>query len=126
MIIFGYSRKNRFEINVYLSKAGNASGVFYWDDGVSNLPYTTGNYNQYNMTASNNNLRMAEDRYGYEADMILGSIQVRGIRGKVVSAVLNNIDFKFSYNSEHKILVLDNLNLPLKGGFSLNWKTAPF
>ncbi|CAG7727137.1 unnamed protein product, partial [Allacma fusca] len=34
-----------------------------------------------------------------------GSIQVRGIRGKVVSAVLNNIDFKFSHNSEHKILV---------------------
>jgi lysosomal alpha-glucosidase len=121
------SRKNKFEIKVYLSKEGNASGIFYWDDGVSNSPYVTGTYNQLNMTASNNDLRVTADRYGYyDSPMILGSIQVRGIRGKVDSVVLDNIDFKFSYNSEHKILDLDNLNLSMKDGFSMKWKTVPF
>ena len=121
------SRKNKFEIRVHLSSHENATGVLYWDDGESNgkriscskkmrgqlcrdsltnfvlisAPYITGNYNEFELTATNNDLRMTAVHSGYaDAEMYLGYVQIRGVRGNVTAVVVDNVDFPVHYNTE--------------------------
>lgn len=40
---------------------------------------------------------------GYDSSsMVLGDITVRGVRGSVTSAILNNVDFPFSFENKVK------------------------
>ncbi|OXA58369.1 Lysosomal alpha-glucosidase [Folsomia candida] len=111
------SRKNKFSIEAFLSSDDTADGEFFWDDGVSNLPKELVQYNQYSFKVSKNVLTMTTVFGGYDSSsMVLGDITVRGVRGSVTSAILNNVDFPFSF--ENKVLTLTNMTLQGPSGWT--------
>ena len=66
-------------------------------------PYITGNYNEFELTATNNDLRMSAVHSGYtDAEMYLGYVQIRGVRGNVTAVVVDNVDFPVHYDTEVK------------------------
>ncbi|CAL8074591.1 unnamed protein product [Orchesella dallaii] len=119
------SRHNKFHIHVFLSKDSNATGDFYWDDGVSNLPHTLVQYDHFVFKAEKNVFTMTKEFSGYDtANMTLGSIEIRGVRFPVSSAVLNNVPYKFDYSKSEKTLKLDGLSLigaSWTDGLALKW-----
>ncbi|ODN01640.1 Lysosomal alpha-glucosidase [Orchesella cincta] len=119
------SRHNKFHIHVFLSQDSNATGEFYWDDGVSNLPDTLVQYDHFTFNTEKNVFTMRKEFSGYDSsNMTLGSIEIRGVMFPVSSAVLNNIPYNYNYSEHDKTLKLDDLSLTgasWTDGLTLKW-----
>jgi len=111
------SRKNDFELIVALDETGNAKGELYWDDGDSlgKTNFVLSNYIALYLVSANyfkekeylwlsfvanrsNLLNMEVDKGSFNEEVILGKVQILGLRQQVSRVFLNKNEIGFKYD----------------------------
>lgn len=115
------SRKNKFGLLVAPDEKNEASGLLFWDDGESIETYERSQYNCLKFNLTGQKLSCTVDTWKYETDMILGSVDILGVKS-VTSVVVNGTDYKnFTHKADSQYLQINNLTLNMKSKFSIAW-----
>ncbi|XP_011639981.1 lysosomal alpha-glucosidase-like [Pogonomyrmex barbatus] len=116
------SRKNDFELIVVLNEAGDAKGELYWDDGDSLDSIKKKEYLWLSFTANKSNLLSTEVNKGsYNEEVILGAVQIWGLRQQVSRVFLNENEIGFKYNVFTSILDITGLQVDMRQPFTFYW-----
>jgi len=125
------SRRNPFALLIALNRSGLAEGNLYIDDGDSLDSIDKGNYSLLHFVAhyyTANNVSgeilssFRHDGYSLIDAMWLNTVTVLGVINRVNTATINGQFATFTWDSNVKTLVLENLSLKLGETFEISWK----
>ncbi|XP_011052776.1 PREDICTED: lysosomal alpha-glucosidase-like isoform X2 [Acromyrmex echinatior] len=115
------SRKNNFELIVTLNETKNAIGELYWDDGDSLDSIKKKEYLWLSFIANQSSLlNMEMDKGSFNEEVILGTVQIFGLR-PVITVFLNNNEIEFSFNLSTSSLHITGLQVDMRQPFIFNW-----
>ncbi|EEZ99945.2 lysosomal alpha-glucosidase [Tribolium castaneum] len=117
------SRLNRIEIVAAGDEQMNAFGEFYWDDGDSLNSYEEKQYTLIDFWMERGVLRSENIFWsGTENPPNLGAVTIVGITDSVEEVLVNNVAQAFRYDTIHKYLLIENLNVELQKPVVVTWK----
>lgn len=116
------TRKGKIELLATCNENGSASGDLYWDDGDSLNTFEEKRYTYLKFNLSENTLRIQYDLWAGETPPNLGRVLVLGITKSVTQVTVNNLSQAFKFDTIHKYLTIDNLDLSFKSPIVINWK----
>ncbi|XP_054288436.1 lysosomal alpha-glucosidase-like [Macrosteles quadrilineatus] len=116
------SRSNPVDLLIALNEKDEAQGDLYWDDGDS-LDYNDGMYNYLKFRTGVGRLHVEVVQWRYtNTTLILGKVQVLGVRGPVTQVYADNITVPFVYHDDVKLLQISHLYLDLSKNIEMAWK----
>ncbi|KAK4877010.1 hypothetical protein RN001_009516 [Aquatica leii] len=116
------SRLSKIQILAASDLLENASGQLYWDDGDSLNSVEERRYSLINFTMKSGELRSEPVWWGPENPPNLGLVTVLGVKIPVHEVTINQMSQEFQYDTIHKCLLIDNLDLNLKSSIVISWK----
>lgn len=116
------SRENNFELIVSLNEAGNAEGELYWDDGDSIDSIKKEEYLWLSFTANKSSLlNIKMDGSFFNKEVILGKVQILGIKEQVSKVFLNQNEIGFKYDFSTSSLSITGLQVDMRQLFVFYW-----
>ncbi|KAJ8925244.1 hypothetical protein NQ315_001431 [Exocentrus adspersus] len=116
------SRKTKVQLLIASDENGTASGEFYWDDGDSLNCYEEKRYSLVSFELDSNVLRSFIVYLGPDIPPNLGSVTVLGIQKPVTEVMVNDLAQAFKFDTVHKYLVVDKLDVPFSKPIVVSWK----
>ncbi|KAF7388428.1 hypothetical protein HZH68_012370 [Vespula germanica] len=115
------SRKNSFELLVALDQLGFAKGELYWDDGDNSIEKRE--YTWLSFVANNQTLHSVFLQKGtFKEKMILGRIQILGVKKSVSRVILNKNEITFKFDPLKSSFSITGLLLDMQESFELTWE----
>jgi lysosomal alpha-glucosidase len=116
------SRLNKIEILAAADQQGDAYGELYWDDGDSLNSYEEKQYSLVDFWMEKGVLRSENVFWSNENPPNLGAVTILGIGDPVAEVLVNNVAQAFRYDTIHKYLLVENLNVELQKPLVITWK----
>ncbi|XP_050301021.1 lysosomal alpha-glucosidase-like [Anthonomus grandis grandis] len=116
------SRKTKIQLLVAPDANGEAFGELFWDDGDSLNTIEEKRYTLINFSLENGTLRSENGNWAEEYPPNLGSVIIMGIKQSVSQVDVNTASVPFKYDTVHKFLTIDNLNVSFEHPVVISWK----
>jgi len=95
------------------------------DDGESLTTFTQSTYTIINFNVTNGELVAVTQKAGYEGtqSLYVNELKIYGQQNPVTSVIVNGqtTNYNYVYSSEHKVLIISGLSLPLSNYFTVSW-----
>uniref|UniRef100_A0AAR5PG88 P-type domain-containing protein n=1 Tax=Dendroctonus ponderosae TaxID=77166 RepID=A0AAR5PG88_DENPD len=116
------SRKTSIELLVAPDENGAALGELFWDDGDSLNTIEEKRYSLIDFKLENGILRGESLAWAQEYPPNLGSVTVLGLQQPISQVLVNGQSFTFKFDTVHKCLLIDNLNVSFEKPLAITWK----
>ncbi|KAJ8950170.1 hypothetical protein NQ314_008023 [Rhamnusium bicolor] len=115
------SRKTKIQLLVASDQKGAANGQLYWDDGDSLNLYEV-NHFMILFEMRDGVLRSYNAFIGSDVPPNLGSVAILGIQKPVTEVTVNGLAQAFKFDTVHKYLIIDNLDVTFEKPIVISWK----
>ncbi|KAJ8974175.1 hypothetical protein NQ317_004852 [Molorchus minor] len=116
------SRKGKIKLLAASDENGLASGQLYWDDGDSLNTYEEKRYSLIDFQMSPGVLRSNNIYLSSEIPPNLDCVTVLGIEKPVTEVTVNGLAQAFRFDTVHKYLMVDNLDILFEKPLIIIWK----
>ncbi|KAK5642360.1 hypothetical protein RI129_008527 [Pyrocoelia pectoralis] len=122
MLTTTQSRLTKIQLLGASDLAEQASGQLYWDDGDSLNSVEERRYSLLNFTLKPGGLKSEVVWWGSENPPNLGLVTILGVKTPIHEVTINQIAQEFQYDTIHKYLIIDNLDVSLQSSVTVSWK----